>query len=301
LSTIQRLQIWVSTYFFESASGDDNGTAQGKVRLSRSGQVAFGLLIMAFAGMAYANAWLQTGSQASRWQVCGQLRMGSTLQADYKQTLWMVDSLAAATQPQKYRLKQQLRELVVRLDGMCEVVIFYRSQESALLTVIVISLSLLSYAIAIGLPQGLANVQNRTLQVAIGTSGFLGMISVAFIRLGQQDVNIKVNHSNYRANHALLVDLRTSLANQQLTAGQSQPLNLVSSVAVAALIRSVDSRLALSPVFSFDLDQNAAMQMYERLTDGDAGKREPERPGEPASPEAAPAPAAMERAAPPGP
>lgn len=291
MSNIRRLCTWLSTYFFEPASGDDSGTARGKVRLSRSGQIAVGLLIVAFAGMAYANSWLLTGSLASRWQVCRQLRPGSALQADYEQTLRMVDSLAAATQPQKYRLKQQLRELVVRLDGMCGVVIFYRSQESALLTVCVICLSLLSYAIAIGLPQGLANVQNRTLQVAIGTSGFLGMISVAFIRLGQQDANVKINHANYRVNHALLVDLQTSLANQQLTAGQAQPLNLASAVAVAALIRSIDSRLALSPVFSFGLDENAAMQMYERLTDGDAGKREPERPAQPASPETAPAPA----------
>lgn len=280
---MQRLWSWVLSSFFESASSADVGSASGRIRLNRSGQVALGLLITGIAGLAYAYSWILTGSLASQWQICLQLRPGSALQADYNQTLVMVDSLTYATQPQKNRLKQQLREVVLRLDGVCSVVVFYRSQESALLAVATLAFSLLSYAIVIGLPQGLANVQNRTLQVVIGTSGFLGVLSVAFLQLGQQDVNVKANHSNYRLNHALLVDLQTSLANQQLTVGQAVPEPLGSSAAVAVLIRSVDSRLAFSPVFSFGIDETAAMQMYDRLTNGDNGKGVQSPPGAPAS------------------
>lgn len=290
---MQRLWVWISALFFEPVSKADAGNGSEPKRLSRSGQVGLGLLIIAVAGFTYTYSWQLTGSLVGRWKLCLQLRAGSALQADYHQTLRMVDALGAATPSQKLRLKQQLRELVLRLDGVCSIVIFYRSQEWALLAVATISFSLLSYAVAIGLPQGLANVNNRTLQVAIGTNGFIGVIAVAFLQLGQQNENLKGNQLHYRSNHSLFMVFQTELANQQLTINRAQPLALDSPGAVAALIRGMDAQMRKVTVFSLGIDEAAALQMYARFGDVDSSGT----PGRPVAPPAA-APPASDAAAP---
>ena len=128
------------------------------------------------------------------------------------------------------------------------------------------SVSVLMLAISIGLPQGLANVNNRTLQAVLWANGFLVVLTVSVLQLGQQSINIKGNLSHYRNNHSIFAQLQTSLANQDSGIGSPQPLD--SSMRVARMIRDIDNELQMTPVFSLGLDEDLALQMYGRLTSG---------------------------------
>ena len=263
---MQRLLTALISSLFESAAVGDVAGGDARLRLSRSGQLCIGLGIVMLATVIYGLSWHLTQQLGRNWQLCMRLEAASPMQQDYWQALQFVDQLRSATPAQKLRLKQQVRSMVVRIDGICSVVVFYRSQESSLMAVATASVSVLMLAISIGLPQGLANVNNRTLQAVLWANGFLVVLTVSVLQLGQQSINIKGNLSHYRNNHSIFAQLQTSLANQDSGIGSPQPLD--SSMRVARMIRDIDNELQMTPVFSLGLDEDLALQMYGRLTSG---------------------------------
>jgi len=275
---MQRLLTALVSNLFESAALRDAPGDAARLRLSRSGQLCIGLGIVMLAAFTYGLSWHLTQQLGRHWQLCMRLEAASPMREEYWQTLQFVDQLRSATPAQKLRLKQQVRLIVVRIDSVCSVMVFYRSQESSLMAVATASVSILTLAISIGLPQGLANLNNRALQAVLWANGFLVVLTVSVLQLGQQSINIKNNLGHYRNNRSLFTELQTSLANQEAGSGSPQPLD--SSMRVAQMIRDIDAQLQMTPVFSLGLNEDLALRMYGRLTSG--GTAQPPSSAQPA-------------------
>ncbi|MFM7465180.1 MAG: hypothetical protein ACKO28_06875 [Cyanobium sp.] len=169
-------------------------------------------------------------------------------------------------------MKEQLNGLVREIDSICNLKIYYYSQESALLTLATGSATLLMICLVLLAPEGLQNI-SRGLRTAIFTAGVILGGSVNFLQLGQPTQNGARAQQIYRGQYALLQRFTSSLANQRIEDGihksaiPSQPLS--TPLAVAQLITAIDTKRLSMADPRMALDGALAEQAWSHLLKGD--------------------------------
>lgn len=114
-------------------------------RLGRSGQISLGLTMTLLAFLLYRLLLVSNQQLIKRFQFCRPLQSAELVQSEVEQqSLSLINNLASATPDQKLRLRQQYKFLLFESDRLCRLDSFYRSQESALMTVATCTLCLFS-------------------------------------------------------------------------------------------------------------------------------------------------------------
>lgn len=238
----------------------------GSRRLSRQGQLALAGGVLMGGLLLYALSWRVMTRMSEHWRLCVPLDQPGLMQEQTRQTLNLADGLRSATPSQKLRLRQQIEELTTRLDGLCWMVIHYRNNQAALLMVATASGSLLSLALAVGLPQGVLHLRNRVLQTLLVSNAFLLLFAVALLQLSEVERNLQSNLLLMRRHRELLQRLQTALANQELLAPTAAALDTPSRV--ATLIRSQDRALQALPMIGIHFNESMALEWANKLGEG---------------------------------
>jgi hypothetical protein len=211
----------------------------------------------------------QEGGFASENQLLKQHELGKTL----------IRELPAASEGQRLRMKAQLNGLVREIDRVCDLNIFYYSQETALLTLATGSATLMIICLVLLAPEGIQNI-SRGMRTVMFTAGVILGVSVNFLQLGQLSQNGERAQQIYRGQYALLQRFTSSLANQRIEEGirrssiPSQPLS--TPLAVAQLITAIDTKRLSMADPRMELDGSLAEQTWSHLLKGEDGEQAPE-------------------------
>ncbi|MEB3317363.1 MAG: hypothetical protein VKO39_04405 [Cyanobacteriota bacterium] len=247
-------------------------------RLSRSGQLMLGVVVSILAGFLYNQTFASNQKLIQRFGFCLPLPSTGQKQTEAaEQTQSLINKLTQATSGQKLRLSQQYKLLVSQSARLCAVASLYRSQESALLTVATSALCLLSLTMALGLTHGLVNNNNRTLNTLQITAGFLLVVPILFLQLGEQIRDTPIYDQIYLAHRDLIQELQSALANQDLPPLRANPAEgngraasyvpaLTDNSKVAELIRRIDNQLESLPPFPLSLDDSTVIRVYSWLS-----------------------------------
>ena len=247
-------------------------------RLSRSGQITLGLALSLVAFILYSQTFTDNQQLSKQYELCLPLQTaGMATTETVRQTQSLINNLTHATPSQKLRLQQQYKLLLSQSARLCGVASFYRSQESALMTVATSALCLLSLTIALGLTHGLVNNSNRTLNALQVTAAFLLVVPMLFLQLGEQVRNTPIYYQLYMAHRNLIQQLQSALANQDLPMFTADPSEargsglkvvpgLTDTGRVAQLIRRMDSQLQTLPPIPLSLNDSTVIHVYDWLS-----------------------------------
>lgn len=249
-------------------------------RLSRSGEIALGLIITLLAVALYGLTMVANQRLSKRFAFCQPPRSGELAQSEAaRQTQSLISNLANATPSQKVRLAQQANGLVVESARLCGLASVNYGQEAALMTVATAALCLLSLTLVMGLAHGLMNTTNRTLRTLQVTAVFLLVVPMVFLQLGEQVRNSSFYLRLYLAHRNLQQQLLSALANQDLPVMNPNPTNatqgpmrtlpaLGSSARVAELIRAVDLQVQALPPIPLTMNDSGVIHVIQLLTNG---------------------------------
>jgi hypothetical protein len=263
---------------------EDLVVAPPQRRLTHWGEALLSMAVLLVGLAVYAGTWDISRRMTSRGELCLKLPLspalahqGGVVQENqllrqYELGKVLIRQLPAATEGQRLRMKEQLNGLVREIDSICNLKVFYYSQESALLTLATGSATLLTICLVLLAPQGLQNI-SRALRTAIFTAGVILGGSVNFLQLGQPSQNGERAQQIYRGQYALLQRFTSSLANQRIEDGihkSSIPSQSLSSpLAVAQLITAIDTKRLSMADPRMELDGALAEQAWSHLLKGD--------------------------------
>lgn len=284
-------------------------------RLTHWGEALLAMAVLLVGLAVYVGTWDISRRMTSRGELCLKLPLTSALAhqgglvrenqllRQYELGKVLIRQLPAASEGQRLRMKEQLNGLVREIDSICNLKVFYYSQESALLTLATGSATLLTICLVLLAPQGLQNI-SRGLRTAIFTAGVILGGSVNFLQLGQPSQNGARAQQIYRGQYALLQRFTSSLANQRIEDGihrssiPSQPLS--SPLAVAQLITAIDTKRLSMADPRMELDGALAEQAWSHLLKGDGDPVPANGKVSSAAPSSTPAPPAPAKPLTPG-
>jgi hypothetical protein len=247
-------------------------------RLGRSGQISLGLTMTLLAFLLYRLLLVSNQQLIKRFQFCRPLQSAELVQSEVEQqSLSLINNLASATPDQKLRLRQQYKFLLFESDRLCRLDSFYRSQESALMTVATCTLCLFSLTFTLRIAHVYVNNKDQTLQAIQVSAIFLLVVAIMFLQLGQKERNANIYLQLYLAHRNLIQDLRSAAANQDLPilGRESSKANqttlgvlpkLTDSGKVALLIRRIDQQFQSLPPIFINLYDLTAKTIYGWLS-----------------------------------
>jgi hypothetical protein len=249
-------------WLFEAAPPVADPPPVARVRLSRQGQCALGITLSLLALGLYVWVFRASQRQSQQLLFC---QPGAALAAapanPDPQTLSLINRFAVATPAQKMRLQQQTHQLGLQSHRLCELVRFDRSQVMGLMSVATTFFCLLCLVLC--LSYSIRDNGNRTLQALQTSAAFLLAVPLVVLQLGEHDQSTKTYLLLYRDHNALLEQLQSAVANQELPAqGRLANTKIRDNRQVAELIRWIDAQKQEIPAINLELDPESDHQMF---------------------------------------
>lgn len=239
-----------------------------RVRLSRQGQCALGITLSLLALCIYGWVFGASQRQSQQLLFCQTQPLLAAAPANPDpQTLSLINRLAVATPAQKLRLQQQAHELQLQSHRLCELVRVDRSQVMGLMSVATTFFCLLCLVLVLGLSHGISHNGNRTLQALQTSAAFLLAVPLVVLQLGDHDRSTKTYLMLYREHRALLAQLQSAVANQELPAQATRASARIRDTRqVAELIRRIDTQQQKIPAINLNLDPDSEHQMLRFIS-----------------------------------
>lgn len=273
---------------------EENG--RPTLRLSFFGHAVLTGTLFLTAGVTFAINMQITREAIHRWDLCvhssGPNSLPSSIEdgnLDWKQEQQALNqalnSLSAASQPQRARLLEQHHEIRGVMNSHCLMSHSFEIQFSAFTFVGTAAAILLTICLASVAPDGL-KTKNRSLLNAMMTSSLILGICVIYPQTFAQSSNAATAKNVYVQASNLLRMVNSALANQQIASDPKNPsafTALTSSQAVATLIRMNDEALIQLTATRVAINNDFASRTFSQVDpSGPSGSGSAATPAAPA-------------------